>query len=141
MIPTTVGEMKSKFPHRTPLVAAMGALRKPNGDVRPLHDGTHYVQLNNAILFQDQLQYPGPEDAAGMVRTVKEEQESVYALSADIKAAHRLVKIREEDWPLLGCKVRSEDKTVWINTVGTFGISSASYWWSRLFSGVGRVVG
>ena len=64
-----------------------------------------------------------------------EAEESVYALSADIKAAHRLVKIREEDWPLLGCKVRSEDKTVWINTVGTFGISSASYWWSRLFSG------
>ena len=141
MIPTTLGELKSKHPDRTPLVAAMGAIRKPNGDVRPLHDGTHFVQLNNNILFQDQLQYPGPEDAASMVRWVREEKESVFSMSADIQAAHRLVKIREQDWPLQACKARSDDKTVWINTVGTFGVSSASYWWTRLFSGIGRLVG
>ena len=139
MVPTTLGRLKADFPDRTPLVAAMGAIRKPNGDVRPLHDGTHFVQLNNQIIFQDQLQYPGPEDAAHMVRHIQEEQEAVFALSADIASAHRLVKIRRRDWPLLGCKARSEDKTIWINCVGTFGISSASYWWSRLFSGIGRL--
>lgn len=139
MVPTTLGRLKTDFPDRTPLVAAMGAIRKPNGDVRPLHDGTHFVQLNNQIVFQDQLQYPGPEDAAHMVRHIQEEQEAVFALSADIASAHRLVKIRKRDWPLLGCKARSDDKTIWINCVGTFGISSASYWWSRLFSGIGRL--
>jgi hypothetical protein len=139
MLPTTLGNLKVDFPGRTQLVAAMGAIRKPNGDVRPLHDGTHFVQLNNQIVFQDQLQYPGPEDAAHMVRYVQEEQEAMFALSADISSAHRLVKIRKHDWPLLGCKARSDDKTVWVNCVGTFGISSASYWWSRLFSGIGRL--
>ena len=139
MIPTTLGRLKTEFPERLPLVAAMGAIRKPNGDVRPLHDGTHYVQLNNQIVFQDQLQYPGPEDAAHLVRHIQEEQEAAFALSADISSAHRLVKIRRRDWPLLGCKARSDDKTIWINCVGTFGISSASYWWSRLFSGIGRL--
>ena len=140
MVPTTLGELKQQFPERIPLVAAMGAIKKPNGDVRPLHDGTHYVQLNNQILFQDQLQYPGPEDAASMVRLVQEEKDSVFSLSADIASAHRLVKIRKRDWPLLACKARTEDKTVWINCVGTFGISSASYWWTRLFAGIGRLV-
>eukprot|EP00435_Cladocopium_sp_Y103_P041011 s612_g11.t1 len=139
MVPTTLGSLKTEFPERTQLIAAMGAIRKPNGDVRQLHDGTHHVRLNNNIMFQDQLQYPGPEDAASVVRWVQEEQDSFFALSADISSAHRLVKIRRQDWPLLGCKVRSEDKTVWLNTVGTFGVSSASYWWSRLFSGMGRL--
>ena len=139
MIPTTLGRLKTEFPERHPLVAAMGAIRKPNGDVRPLHDGTHYVQLNNQIVFQDQLQYPGPEDAAHLVRHIQEEREAAFALSADISSAHRLVKIRRHDWPLLGCKARTDDKTIWINCVGTFGISSASYWWSRLFSGIGRL--
>ena len=74
-----------------------------------------------------------------MVRHMQEEQEAAFALSADISSAHRLVKIRRHDWPLLGCKARSDDKTIWINCVGTFGISSASYWWSRLFSGIGRL--
>ena len=71
---------------------------------------------------------------------VQEEKDSVFSLSADIAAAHRLVKIRKMDWPLLACKARTEDKTVWINCVGTFGISSASYWWTRLFAGIGRLV-
>ena len=86
----------------------MGAIRKPNGDVRPLHDGTHYVHLNNNILFQDQLQYPDPEDAAFMVRHVQEAQEAMFGLSADISSAHRLVKIREKDWPLLGAAKRGQ---------------------------------
>eukprot|EP00435_Cladocopium_sp_Y103_P068191 s408_g31.t1 len=111
MVPTTLGEIKVEYPDRIPLVAAMGAIRKPNG----------------------------PEDAAAMLRWVEEEKDSFFALSADISSAHRLVKIRKCDWPLLGCKVRTEDKTVWLNTVGTFGVSSASYWWSRLFSGIGRL--
>jgi len=81
MLPATLGNLKADFPGRTPLVAAMGAIRKPNADVRPLHDGTHFVQLNNEIVFQDQLQYPGPEDAAYMVRYVQEEQEAMFALS------------------------------------------------------------
>lgn len=61
MVPTTLGELKSRFPGVQPLVASMGAVTKPNGDVRPLHDATHGVQLNNKIQFQGQLQYPGPE--------------------------------------------------------------------------------
>ena len=140
MFPTTLGELKTRFPGREILVAAMGAIKKPNGDVRPLHDGTHHVRLNNNIVFQDQLQYSGPEDAAALVREVTERREAMFTLAADIKSAHRLVKIRQWDWPLLGCKSSSSSKVIWVNRCGAFGVSSASYWWTRLFGALGRLV-
>ena len=140
MFPTTIAALQQQFPDREVLVAALGAIRKPNGGVRPLHDATHHVHLNNQIFFRDQLQYPGPEDAAALVGFANDEGEAAFSMSADIQAAHRLVKMWKKDWPLLCCKVDSNSKTVWCNVVGTFGVSSASYWWSRLFGELGRLV-
>ena len=140
MFPTTMGVLQSMYPSKEIMVAALGAIKKPDGSVRPLHDGTHYVQANNRIGIKDQLQYPGPQDIAGLVREVRETGESLFTLSADISAAHRRVKIRREDWRLLAWRSESSSKVIWINKVGTFGISSAPIWWSRLFSLVGRLV-
>ena len=49
MFPTTMGVLQSMYPFEEILVAALGAIKKPDGSVRPLHDGTHYVQVNNHI--------------------------------------------------------------------------------------------
>ena len=38
------------------------------------------------------------------------------------------------------CRADSSSDVVWCNRVGTFGISSAPYWWARLFSLIGRFV-
>ena len=141
MYPTTLAALKAKHPDREVLVASMGAIQKPNGDIRPIHDATHHVQLNNRIVFRDQLQYPGPEDAAGVIREVTETKEARFSISADIKSAHRLVKLRSRDHPLICCKASSTSDTIWVNKVGTFGVSSASYWWTRLMGTVGRLVG
>ena len=141
MYPTTLAALKAKHPDREVLVASMGAIQKPNGDIRPIHDATHHVQLNNRIVFRDQLQYPGPEDAAGVIREVTETKEARFSISADIKSAHRLVKLRSRDHPLICCKTSSTSETIWVNKVGTFGVSSASYWWTRLMGTVGRLVG
>lgn len=141
MFPSTVGALKQLNPGRPILIAPMGAIRKPNGDVRPLHDGTHGVQVNNAIEIKDQLQYPGPADAAAVVMSAEEAMEASFGLSADIASAHRLVKIRKKDWTLVCCKTHTSSPVVWVNKVGTFGISSAPYWWTRLFACVGRTVG
>ena len=43
------------------------------------------------------------------------------------------------DWRLVGCRVRLAT-FAHTNTVGTFGISSASYYWSRIGSRIGRLV-
>ena len=122
------------------LVSAMGAIEKTNGDIRPIHDGTHGVHLNGSIRVLDRLEVPGPDEILECVAVSQETREAVFGISADISSAHRLVSIRRADWPKLGCRARSSDRVVWMNTVGTFGISSAAYRWTRLFGCVGRWV-
>ncbi|CAL1152593.1 unnamed protein product [Cladocopium goreaui] len=141
MFPIRLPVAQEKFGADKVRVAAMAAITKPDGSVRPLHDGTHSVQVNNAIVYKDQIQCPGPPEVAAAVREALESREAPFAISADIKAAHRLVKIRPSDWGFLACRADSDSQTVWINKCGTFGISSAPYWWAKLFSLVGRFVG
>ena len=74
--------------------------------------------MNNSIVYQDRIQCPGPDEVAAVVRESGELKEAVCR-----------------------CRADSTSTTVWLNTVGTFGIASAPYWWSRLFSLVGRFVG
>jgi len=103
-----------------------------------LHDGTHGINLNNKIRILDKLQVPGPEDLQEVASRVKESKEAPFALCADIKQAHRNVKVRASDWPRMACKSSSQSRVLWLNRVGTFGISSAAYYWTRLFAAVGR---
>ena len=138
MICTTEAEAKKKYGEDAVLIAAMGAVTKANGDVRPLHDGTHGINLNNRIVITDKLQVPGPEDLQEVAARVKESKEAPFSLCADISQAHRRVKVREADWPRLSCKASSQSRVLWLNCVGTFGVSSAAYYWSRLFGAVGR---
>ena len=138
MVCTTEAEAKRVYGDTSLLIAAMGAVTKANGDVRPLHDGTHGINLNNKIKILDKLQVPGPEDLQEVASRVKESREAPFALCADIKQAHRNVKVRESDWPRLACKSSSSSRVLWLNRVGTFGVSSAAYYWTRLFAAVGR---
>ena len=68
----------------------MAAISKPDGSVRPLHDGTHSVMVNHSIVYQDQLQLPGPAEVAAAVREAAESLEAPFCVSADIKAASLL---------------------------------------------------
>ena len=52
--------------------------------------------------------------------------------------AHRQVPIAEQEWHLLSCRVE-EGGTIYVNTVDTFGVASASYYWSRVASAIGRL--
>eukprot|EP00435_Cladocopium_sp_Y103_P066172 s60_g28.t1 len=141
MYPSRLSVLKDEFGEERIRVASMAAILKPDGTVRPLHDGTHSVRVNNSIVYRDQIQCPGPAEVAAVVRESVESREAPFCVSADIKAAHRLVKIRRRDWPYMCCRADTASQTVWVNKVGTFGISSAPYWWSKLFSLVGRFVG
>eukprot|EP00435_Cladocopium_sp_Y103_P070514 s291_g35.t1 len=117
-------------------VSAADFQKKFLGTVRPLHDGTHSVHVNNAIVYQDQIQ-SGPPEVAAAVRESLETREAPFAVSADIKSAHRL----SSDWGFVACRSDSDSQTIWLNKCGTFGISSAPYWWAKLFALVGRFVG
>ena len=99
---------------------------------RVVHDGTHGVKVNQRIRVQDQVKTP----TAGELRALMKERymdtkgTKQFVLVGDVSKAHRRVKIRQEDWGLQACRL--EKGRVWLNCVGTYGIASAGYWWSRL---------
>ena len=134
---TTLGALKERYPEDRIRIAFMGAIQKGDGSVRPVHDATHGVHVNQGIKQLNLL----AADVAWVVRQACERRETPFAITADVSAAHRLALIRERDWFLIACRAEEGSPTVFVNKVGTFGVSSASLWWSRLFGIIGRVVG
>ena len=142
MFPLSLKTAKQLYPGDRLRVAAQGAIAKPDGSYRPIHDGTHGVRVNNDIRVRDQLAFPGPGDQATQLQVARSSHWGVtISLASDIRKAHRRVKHRECDWGLLACRVEDSSQTVWLNRVGTFGIGSIAYWWGRLASAIGRFVG
>ena len=129
MHPSKLGVLQKEY--GSPLrVAAMAAIAKPDGTVRPLHDATQSAMVNHDIVYQDKIDCPGPPEIASIVREATSAKEAPFCVSADIKAAHRLVKVRKVDWRYTCCRADSNSDTIWVNRTGTFGVSSAPYWWT-----------
>ena len=61
--------------------------------------------------------------------------ELAFALTADVTEAHRQVPIHPDDWHYLPCQV-VPGGDAFVNTVGTSGVASASYYWSRVAAAV-----
>lgn len=126
-------------------VAAQGAIEKADDTFRIIHDGTHDVAINPHIKIQDQLRCPSAGEGRTVMERSSEERPGVhFGLQADVSKAHRLFLHREKDRGLLACRTDKRPLTnasrIWINDVGTFGIASAAYWWSRLSSGICRLL-
>ena len=139
MVPISEKEAAQRYPGDALRIAAQGILDKPDGGHRIIHDGTHGVKLNNEIQVMDRLENPGPRELATIMKLSEESQERViFAINGDIAKAHRRVKVRPPDWGVQACRTSSRSKVVWLNKVGTFGVASAAYWWSRLMGLVGR---
>jgi len=120
------------------IVASLGALvKRTEADgtrvIRVLFDGTHDVDLNTRIQVRDQEIPPGPLDLKRLLRAQSEDGSPTFGLVADVSDAHRAIAIVPEDWHLLGCRAR-EDGPLYFHHRGTFGVSSASYWWGRVAS-------
>ena len=76
MVPTTLAEATLEYGEEAVLFAAMGAIQKPDGSVRPLHDGAHGIGLNNRIKILDRLEVPGPEEIIELVAMASESGEA-----------------------------------------------------------------
>ena len=141
IIVMTESEARSRYPDL--VVASLGAQRKqkPGGKVtaRVLFDGTHGLCVNSKTKLRDQERAPIAADLKRSMREKSRIGELTFALSADVTEAHRQVPFHPDDWHLLGCQA-SPGGDVFVNTVGTFGIASASYCWSRVAAAVGRLV-
>ena len=133
-------EAKARFPNL--VVASLGAQRKekPGGIVtaRVLFDGTHGIDVNTSTRIRDQERAPIAADLKRAMREKARLKERTFSLTADVSEAHRQVPIAPQDWHLLGCQVQP-GSTVYVNTVGTFGVTSASYYWSRTAAALGRL--
>ena len=57
-------------------------------------------------------------------------------MAYDFKGAHRL---HPSDWGKQAFRLEDSDK-VYVNCVGTFGVASAAFWWSRLAGTLQRVM-
>ena len=114
------------------LLADLGAQLKPNGKTRVLHDGARKVSINSMVIQRDQTRAAGAGELSRALSIGKAEGRSMLGLVGDAADAHRMPRHIEADWYRLACRIKPEK--VWINKVGTFGISSAGYWWGRLIS-------
>ena len=99
MFSTTLGALKERFGSERIRIASLGAIGKPDGGARPIHDATHGVKVNNAIRIESQQAVPGPADLSYVVEEPIRRGEVPFCVSADVTAAHRLSKVREQDWP------------------------------------------
>ena len=105
---------------------------------RVLFDGTNGNFVNTSTHLRDQERAPVAADLKRLMREKAKTGEVTFGLTADVKEAHRQVPIHPDDWHLLGCQLEHGGE-VFVNTVGTFGVSSASYYWSRVSTAVGRL--
>ena len=133
-------EARARYPNL--VVASLGAQRKekPGKAVtaRVLFDGTNGIHVNRKTRIRDQERAPIAADLKRVMREKARRGERTFALTADVTEAHRHIPIAPCDWHLLGCQVR-EGGTVFVNTMGTFGVASASYYWSRAASALARL--
>ena len=138
---TTVDQLKQEYGENfaiSPL--AVAEERKLDGTMklRVLHDGTHKTHVNNRIRCRDKLRSPGVREKHALLRINREKKNIAISILADFSNAHRSIKIKRAEWGMMACMIRKGKP--WINKVGTFGIASAAYWWSRLAGGLLRMV-
>ncbi|CAE7794108.1 unnamed protein product [Symbiodinium sp. CCMP2456] len=88
---------------------------------RVIHDATHGVRVNHRI-----------KEKKHLLREHEEAGEVAFSVVGDIAKAHRRFKHAAKEHGYLACQVDAEEETVYVNFVGTFGLSCASYWWTRI---------
>ena len=117
-------------------VAAVGTVHKGWDDLgaedfRLIHDATHGVLVNQKIKVRDVDEAPSAKDLKRLQAAKSRRKSHIKGLAADAKHAHKLVLVRPTDWGLQSCRASDKDP-LFVNSRGTYGLSSAAYWWGRL---------
>jgi len=118
-------------------VAALAVVVEP-GKIRVVHDASNGVEVNQRIRIRDQVRYPGAGELRYLIRERRERNIGTFALLGDASKAHRRIKVLPADWGFQACRL--DEGSVWLNKVGTYGVSSAGYYWSRLAASLIRLV-
>lgn len=123
-------------------VAALAVLVEDEeaGKKRVIHDGSHDIRVNHRIRCLDKIRMPGGREKRYLLMKYKESRDVVFSVIGDIGKAHRRFKYDKREHGFLACRVSEEDGFVYVNRVGTFGIASTPYWWSRISGACLRLV-
>ena len=105
---------------------------------RVLFDGTHGIDEDRRTRVRDQERGPIEADVKRVFREKARYQLPSFELEEHVTEAHRQVPIDPQDWHFLGAQMHPGG-WVYVNKVGTFGIASASCWWSRVAGAIGRI--
>ena len=139
----TEAEAKRRFGSKLS-IASLAAIEKGvnedgSTDVRIVHDGTNGVGINGRIKVLDYVAHPGSIDVQGALRYCQDSGLPYYGVTADVSEAHRQVRVRQQDVGYQACQLEPGG-LVYLNLVGTYGVASAGYWWSRLAACLVRLV-
>ena len=108
--------------------------------VRVVHDASNGVEVNHQIRLNNRMRFPLFDDLEAVLwQFMKEADSRKLAMAYDFKGAHRLVPVHPKDWGKQAFRLGDEG-TVYVNCVGTFGVASAAFWWSRLAGSLQRVM-
>ncbi|CAE7693021.1 DSK1, partial [Symbiodinium necroappetens] len=107
---------------------------------RIIHDATHGVRVNHRIKCRDKIRAPGAREKKQLLREMIDENRVAFSVVGDISKAHRRYKHQPSEHGFMGCQLSTEEtvpenpdsQLVYVNLVGTFGLSCASYWWTRI---------
>ena len=137
----TMGEFLERYGEHTAIAALAVIVEDEELDKkRIIHDATHGVRVNHRIKCRDKLRSPGAREKKQLLREHEEEGETAFSVVGDIAKAHRRYKHAAKEHGYLACQVDAKEEvsgdpasqTVYVNKVGTFGLSCASYWWTRI---------
>ena len=129
----TLDQAKQRFGDRIAISSLAVLVEEAHGNKRRvIHDATHGTKINNRIKCRDKQRSPGAREKRYLLSYYKSRGDVVFSLVGDISKAHRRFLHDPSEHGLLACRVRSSDKHIYINKVGTFGVASASYWWGRI---------
>ena len=138
MIKTTYKEAKKEYGERL-LIGALWVVEEGSEKFRLIHDGSHRTLVNHMIRARDHVPGPLVGDIAAMMKDAEDDNERSLGLVWDFTAAHRVVAVHKSDWGLQACtladlrgKIPEDNEELYLNTVGTFGFSTAGHWWGRL---------
>ena len=135
----TEAEAKSRFPDL--VIASLrgrSERRRLVGRLQHACCSTGHMCINTKTRIRDQERAPIAADSKRTMREKAKLDELTFALTGDVIEAHGQVPNHPDDWHYLGCQA-VPGGNVFVNTVGTFGIASASYYWSRVAAAIGRL--
>ena len=114
-------------------VASLAVVQEP-GKIRVVHDGSNGVHVNHRIRPRDQTRSPGAGELRAVLRAKAAMGRKMFAIAGDVSKAHRRVKVLQRDWGFQACRI--QPGRIWLNCVGTYGITPAGYFWFRAAAGI-----